>query len=50
MFATMTIGIAVIVAIRSIATVSEQAVAIKLDNLGANILVLPLGRTECAKI
>jgi putative ABC transport system permease protein len=40
---TMTIGIAVIVAIRSISTVSEQAVAVKLDNLGANILVLPLG-------
>lgn len=40
---TMTIGIAVIVAIRSIAAVSEQAVAVKLDNLGANILVLPPG-------
>jgi putative ABC transport system permease protein len=40
---TMTIGIAVIVAIKSISTVSERAVAIKLDNLGANILVLPQG-------
>ena len=40
---TMTIGIAVIVAIRSISIVSERAVAVKLDNLGANILVLPLG-------
>ena len=40
---TMTIGIAVIVAIKSISTVSERAVSIKLDNLGANILVLPQG-------
>lgn len=39
---TMTIGIAVIVAIRSISVVSERAVAVKLDNLGANILVLPM--------
>jgi putative ABC transport system permease protein len=37
----ITLGIAVIVAIRSIAAVSERAVSIKLDNLGANILVLP---------
>ena len=40
---TMTVGIAVIVAIRSVSIVSERAVAVKLDNLGANILVLPLG-------
>jgi len=37
----ITLGIAVIVGIKSVATVSERAVAIKLDNLGANILVLP---------
>jgi len=37
----ITLGIAVIVGIRSIAVVSEKAVAINLDNLGANILVLP---------
>ncbi len=37
----ITLGIAVIVGIRSFALVSERAVKIKLDNLGANILVLP---------
>ncbi len=37
------LGISVIVAIRSVTTFSERAVAIKLDNLGANILVLPQG-------
>jgi putative ABC transport system permease protein len=37
----ITLGIAVIVGIRSVAAVSEKAVKIKLDNLGANILVLP---------
>ena len=37
----ITLGIAVIVGIQSVATVSERAVKIKLDNLGANILVLP---------
>ncbi len=36
-----TLGIAVIVGIQSVSRVSEIAVAIKLDNLGANILVLP---------
>ena len=35
------IGIGVIVGIRTINVYSEKAVAIKLDNLGANILVLP---------
>ena len=39
----ITLGIGVIVSIQSISVVSEKAVAIKLDNLGANILVLPLG-------
>jgi putative ABC transport system permease protein len=39
----ITLGISVIVAIRSISLVSEKAVAINLDNLGANILVLPQG-------
>lgn len=37
----ITLGIAVIVAIQSISIVSEQNVARNLDNLGANILVLP---------
>lgn len=37
------LGIAVIVGIRSISVVSEKAVAVNLDNLGANILVLPQG-------
>lgn len=37
------LGIAVIVGIRSITIFSEKAVAVKLDNLGANILVLPQG-------
>ncbi len=37
----ITLGIAVIVAIQSVAIVSEQNVARNLDNLGANILVLP---------
>ena len=37
----ITLGIAVIVGIQSVATVSEKAVKISLDNLGANILVLP---------
>lgn len=39
----ITLGIAVIVGIRSVAVVSEKAVAVNLDNLGANILVLPQG-------
>ncbi len=39
----ITLGVAVIVGIRSISVVSEKAVAINLDNLGANILVLPQG-------
>jgi len=39
----ITLGIAVIVGIQSINTVSKQVVAKKLDLLGANILVLPQG-------
>lgn len=39
----ITLGIGVIVSIQSISVVSEKAIAIKLDNLGANILVLPQG-------
>jgi len=41
----ITLGIAVIVGIRTISVVSEKAVAINLDNLGANILVLPQATT-----
>ncbi len=37
------LGVAVIVALRSVTQVSEVAVATKLDNLGANVLVLPQG-------
>ncbi len=39
----ITLGIGVIVSIQSISVVSEKAVATNLDNLGANILVLPQG-------
>ena len=35
------LGIGVIVGIRSFSVVSEKAVAVNLDNLGANIMVLP---------
>ncbi len=42
----ITLGIAVIVGIQSITTVSEQAVAKKLDLLGANIQVLPQGASS----
>ncbi len=37
----VTLGIAVIVGIQTVAVVSENAVKIKMENLGANILVLP---------
>jgi len=37
----ITLGVGVIVGIRTISVVSEKAVAVNLDNLGANILVLP---------
>jgi putative ABC transport system permease protein len=40
---TITLGIAVIVAIQSVTSVSRQVVAKKLDLLGANIMVLPQG-------
>jgi putative ABC transport system permease protein len=39
----ITLGIAVIVAIQSVTSVSRQIVAKKLDLLGANIMVLPQG-------
>jgi len=39
----ITLGIAVIVGIQTVTAASEVAVAIKLDNLGANIMVLPQG-------
>lgn len=37
----ITLGIGIIVGIRSFSVVSEKAVAANLDNLGANVLVLP---------
>ncbi|MEI6575889.1 MAG: FtsX-like permease family protein [Bacteroidota bacterium] len=39
----ITLGIAVMVGIKTLTQFSEKAVAVKLDNLGANILVLPQG-------
>ncbi len=39
----ITLGIAVIVGIRSVTTASKHAVAVQLDSLGANVLVLPQG-------
>lgn len=41
----ITLGIAVIVGIRSVTVASEHAVAVQLDSLGANVLVLPQGAT-----
>ena len=41
----ITLGIAVIVGIRTVTKASEHAVAVKLDSLGANVLVLPQGAT-----
>lgn len=40
-FIAILLGIIVIVAVKSVSNSSEKAVAIQLDNLGANILVLP---------
>ncbi len=39
----ITLGIAVIVGIRAVAVASKHAVAVKMDSLGANVLVLPQG-------
>lgn len=39
----ITLGIAVIVGIRAVTEASEHAVAVKMDSLGANVLVLPQG-------
>ena len=41
----ITLGIAVIVGVRSVTVASEYAVAVKMDSLGANVLVLPQGAT-----
>ena len=41
----ITLGIAVIVGVRSVTVASEHAVAVKMDSLGANVLVLPQGAT-----
>jgi len=41
----ITLGITVIVAVRTISSFSEKAVAQELDNLGANVLILPKGAT-----
>lgn len=39
----ITLGVAVIVGIRAVAVASQRAVAVRLDSLGANVLVLPQG-------
>ena len=44
-FIAIILGIAVIVAIRTITHSSEKAVARELDNLGANVLILPKSAT-----
>jgi putative ABC transport system permease protein len=41
----ITLGIAVIVGIRAVAQASKHAVAVQLDSLGANVMVLPQGAT-----
>ena len=40
-FIAILLGIIVIVAVKSVSNSSEKAIAIQLDNLGANILILP---------
>ncbi len=40
-FIAILLGVIVIVAVKSVSNSSEKAIAIQLDNLGANILVLP---------
>jgi len=44
-FVAITLGITVIVAVRTMSHFSEKAVARELDNLGANVLILPKGAT-----
>ena len=44
-FVAITLGITVIVAVQTISHFSEKAVARELDNLGANVLILPKGAT-----
>ena len=44
-FVAIALGITVIVAVRTMSYFSEKAVARELDNLGANVLILPKGAT-----
>lgn len=44
-FIAITLGITVIVGIRTVTYYSEKAVALELDNLGANVLILPKSAT-----
>ena len=44
-FVAIALGITVIVAVRTMSHFSEKAVAQELDNLGANVLILPKGAT-----
>ena len=44
-FVAIVLGITVIVAVRTVTYASEKAVARELDNLGANVIILPKGAT-----
>jgi len=44
-FVAIVLGITVIVAVRTVTHASEKAVARELDNLGANVIILPKGAT-----
>ena len=44
-FIAIVLGITVIVAVRTVTHASEKAVARELDNLGANVIILPKGAT-----
>ena len=44
-FIAITLGITVIVGIKTVTFYSEKAVARELDNLGANVLILPKSAT-----
>ena len=46
-FASILLGITVIVSIKNITYFSEKAVAREMDSLGANVLVLPKSPLRC---
>ena len=49
-FVAIALGITVIVAVRTMSTFSEKAVAGELDNLGANVLISPRERPSATTI